>query len=445
MSPGLSGRTRKLQKTALALLILVGIINYFDRASLAIAVVSIRHDLGLGATAIGAMLSAFAFSYALAQLPTGLLIDRFGPRVLLGCGLTVWSVAQAAAGLSSGYAQLFLSRIVLGIGEAPQFPSSARVINNWFHIRVRGLSAGIFGAGTHIGPVVAPPLLTLIMLCFGWRVMFISLGVVGLLAGLMWCMYYRDPEPAGVSADELAQIREGDQPSGPPITLARWARLFRDRTTWGMILGNFGNGYCFWLFQAWLPGYLEMERHVSIARTGFYAAIPELCGMTGSLLGGALADRLAAAGLSPVDSRKYPIAVALIGVAIFTLAAAYATTSTAALIWLCAAVFCSSVAGATIWALVNAAAPPEYVASSGSIQNFGSFIGGTCSSLATGVIVDATGSFVPALVVAAVISVGGALAYLFIVKRPIDGSRLAADAFPDVSTDAQYAATQDGG
>ena len=111
MSPGLSGSTRKLQKTALALLILVGIINYFDRASLAIAVVSIRHDLGLGATAIGAMLSAFAFSYALAQLPTGLLIDRFGPRVLLGCGLTVWSVAQAAAGLSSGYARAFFSAV----------------------------------------------------------------------------------------------------------------------------------------------------------------------------------------------------------------------------------------------------------------------------------------------------------------------------------------------
>lgn len=424
MIPTMSVRTRRIQKASIALLVLAGLINYFDRSSLALAVVPIRHDLGLSATAMGGLLSGFAFTYALAQLPSGLLIDRFGPRKLLASGMIIWSLAEAAAGFSRGFVQLLFSRIVLGVGEAPQFPTSARVINDWFHLRARGLPAGLYAAGTGLAPVIAPPVLTLIMLRYGWRTMFIALGAVGLVGAVVWVAFYRSPAQARVPAEELAKIRAGDQPSGGQVSLARWARLFRDRTTVGMILGNFGNGYCFWLFQAWLPGYLEMQRHVSIARTGIYAAIPQLCGIAGSLLGGVLADRLTAAGLSPINARKYPIAVALTAVAIFTVAAAYATTSLGALAWLCAAVFSSSLAGSSIWALVNAVAPPDYVASSGSIQNFGSFIGGTCSSLATGMIVDATGSFTPALVVAAAISVGGALAYLLVVKRPIDGPRL---------------------
>src|SRR5579875_1064653 len=129
MPESLGRRTRRMQKSALVLLILAGVVNYLDRSSLALAVVPIRHELGIGATAIGGLLSAFAFSYALAQLPIGPLIDRFGPRRMLGAGMVVWSLAQGAAGLSASYVQLLFCRVGLGIGEAPQFPSSARVIN----------------------------------------------------------------------------------------------------------------------------------------------------------------------------------------------------------------------------------------------------------------------------------------------------------------------------
>ncbi len=198
------------------------------------------------------------------------------------------------------YVQLLFCRVFLGVGEAPQFPTSARVINAWYPLRSRGMPAGLFGAGTHIAPIFGPPVLTLIMLAYGWRTLFIGLGVAGLFAAVVWWVFYRDPEAASLPAADLAAISAEDQPPGPPVSFARWIRLFRDPIVWGMLLGNFGNGYCYWLFQAWLPGYLEMQRHVSIMRTGFYATLPEIFGLFGSLIGGALADRLSAAGLSPV-------------------------------------------------------------------------------------------------------------------------------------------------
>ena len=417
-------RVRRLQIIVLALLVATGVINFFDRSSLAIANVPIRADLGLNATQMGGLLSAFALSYAFAQLPTGLLIDRLGPRTLLGAGLALWSGAQALIGLVTGYGQFFWARIALGVGEAPQFPTDARVVTDWFHISKRGLPSGIFNMASSLGPAIAPPILTAIMLGYGWRAMFVVLGVAGLAMAGVWVGLYRDPQHR-LTPTELRAIRAGDPPDRSAATLAQWLRLFRCQTTWGMILGDFGNGYAFWLFQTWIPGYLETGRHISVGRTGLLAAIPQLCGVAGSLLGGFAVDWLAAHGVSPLNSRKFPIAAALTLTALFTVLAAYATGAASALAFLSAAVFFSAVAGGTIWALVGAAAPRHMVASSGSIQNFGAYLGGACSPLITGLIVDATGSFTLALVLAAAISVAGAVVYLVMVRRPITDADLA--------------------
>ncbi len=420
----LSQRTRRAQTLVLTLLVCSGIINFFDRSSLAIANVSVREDLGISATAMGGLLSAFALSYAFTQLPVGLLVDRVGSRILLGCGLALWSAAQATVGLVTSYTQFFWARIALGVGEAPQFPTSARVVSNWFHVTRRGVPSGIFNSASSLGPAIAPPLLTLMMLNFGWRAMFVILGVTGLAAAAIWAAVYRDPEHARIPPEDLATIRSGDVASTSSVTLGQWLRLFNCRTTWGMILGNFGNGYSFWLFQTWIPGYLEMERHISVTRTGFYASVPMLCGVIGSLSGGYVVDLLAARGATPLNSRKVPVAAGLVGVAVFTVVAAYSTTTVSALTSLSAAVFFSGLAGATIWALVTAATPQNYVASSGSIQNFGAYLGGACSPVVTGLIVDRTGSFTLALVIAAGISVMGAVVYLTVVKQPITEAEL---------------------
>jgi len=191
-----------------------------------------------------------------------------------------------------------------------------------------------------------------------------------------------------------------------------------------MILGNFGGGYLTWVYYAWLPGFLEIQHHMSIARTGIFAAIPPVFGIIGSLFGGYSSDRLAAHGFTPLNSRKIPIIVGLLGTAALTIATAYATSETAVMSYVSLAYLLSGVASASIWAIVTAAAPPDYIASSGSIQNFGGYLGGTCSPIVTGIIVDVTGSFVVALLIGAGMAVMGALFYLLLVTRPISGTEL---------------------
>jgi sugar phosphate permease len=167
-------RVKSIQRAALAMLVLAGVINYIDRATLAVANLLIRQDLGLSIADMGYLLSAFLWAYAFAQLPTGAMVDKLGPRLLLACGLTLWSLAQLLGGLVQGFGQFFGARVLLGVGEAPQFPTGARVVRDWFNPRDRGLATGVFNCASSLGTAIAVPLLTFLMLSFGWRVMFIS-------------------------------------------------------------------------------------------------------------------------------------------------------------------------------------------------------------------------------------------------------------------------------
>jgi MFS family permease len=417
-----SPQMRRMQRIALTMLVISGAVNYLDRSALAIANPAIRQELGLNATQMGVLLSAFLVSYAFCQLPAGLLVDRVGPRKLLGAGLAVWSLAQMIAGLVTSFSQFWWARVFLGVGEAPQFPTGARVVSDWYNVRDRGLPTGIFNAASSVGPALAPPLLTFLMLAYGWRTMFVIMGIVGLVVAAIWFAVYRGPEKIATEADR-AFIRSGDLAS-TPVTLARWARLFRFRTTWGMIAGNFCVGYLTWIYFAWLPGFLEIQHHISIGRTGIFAAIPPFFGIFGSVLGGWISDRLASMGFTPLNSRKIPIIGGIIAMAACTFLTAYATNFTMVMIFVSAAVFFSTITSGTIWAIVTAAAPQNYVASIGSIQNFGGYLGGTCSPIVTGIIVDQTGSFVLALVVGGLMSLLGALIYLIIVRKPISSADL---------------------
>src|ERR1700723_3004518 len=164
-----TGRIKWIQRAALAMLVVAGMINYVDRATLAVANPLIRQDLGLAIADMGYLLSAFLWAYAFAQLPTGAMVDRLGPRKLLTMGLSLWSLAQLLGGLVQNFGQFFGARILLGVGEAPQFPNGARVVRDWFNQRDRGLATGIFNCASSLGTAIAVPLLTYLMLSFGWR------------------------------------------------------------------------------------------------------------------------------------------------------------------------------------------------------------------------------------------------------------------------------------
>jgi MFS family permease len=413
-------RIRRTQRVALILLLLGCTLNYVDRSTLAIANPLVRQDLGFSISEMGLLLSAFLWAYAAGQLPGGALVDRFGPRLVLGAGVALWSVAQGLAGFVGNFFQFATARALLGLGESGQFPGSVRVVRDWFNIGDRGLAIGIYNSGSKLGPAIAPPLLTALMLPFGWRWMFIIMGVAGVVVAIIWYTLYRDVSQVTLSAEETAYLSQGEEPAPPRVTFAEWRLLFTYRATWGMMFGFFGEVYMGWVYAAWLPGYLEIQHHMSIGKTGFVAAIPFVFGVLGSVAGGNLADRLVRRGREPIASYKIPIVGGLTGMASFTLLAAQMSDVTAAMVCITIAVFCSGICGSTCWGLASVVAPRNLTGSLGSIQNSGGYIGGALGPTVTGFVVQATGSFVPALIVSAAIGYAGALIYLLVVpNRPI--------------------------
>ena len=413
-------RIRRTQRVALVLLLLGCTLNYVDRSTLAIANPLVRQDLGFSISEMGLLLSAFLWAYAAGQLPGGALVDRFGPRLMLGAGMALWSIAQGFAGFVGNFAQFATARAFLGLGESAQFPGSVRVVRDWFNIGDRGLAIGIYNSGSKLGPAIAPPLLTALMLPFGWRWMFIVMGAVGVLVAVVWYMLYRDVSQVALSPEEAAYLSQGEQSAPRRATFAEWRQLFAYRATWGMMLGFFGEVYMGWVYAAWLPGYLEIQHHMSIGKTGFISAIPFVFGVLGSVIGGNFADRLVRRGWAPITAYKIPIVGGLASMATFTLLAAQMTDATPAMMCISAAVFFSGICGSTCWGLASVVAPRNLTGSLGSIQNSGGYVGGALGPTVTGFVVQSTGSFVPALLVSAAIGYAGALIYLLVVpNRPI--------------------------
>ena len=232
---------RALRVTVLSLLVLGGIVNFLDRSALSIANTTIRADLHFSATEIGALLSAFSLAYGLAQIPAGWLLDRYGARLVLSAGMMVWSLAQMATGLVSSFAALVLTRVGLGAGEAPFLPGGVKVIHDWYDVRERGLPMGILNASTTLGQAFAPPLLTLMLLHYGWRSMFVVIGLLGVVIALAWYPVYKEN---GRERDS----ESSDRAAGQSISLPAWRQLFRHRTVWGMMLGFSGVNYTAWLY-----------------------------------------------------------------------------------------------------------------------------------------------------------------------------------------------------
>lgn len=300
-------RVRRIQTISLALLVTAGVVNYVDRATLAVANPLIREDLGLSIPEMGLLLSAFLWAYAFAQLPAGVLADRFGPRLTLTLGLTCWSFGQMLGGAVTSFWQFVSARIVLGIGEAPHFPTCARVSRDWFNIRQRGTATGIWNCASSLGTFLALPLLTFLMVSFGWRAMFVIMGAVGLVLAAIVYGVFRNPRETDLTPGERAFLEEGDAPNASrPVTWSAWRRLFGFRTSWGMIVGYFGCIYMTWLYTAWLPSYLEIERHFTLQKTGLVGSIPFAFGVLGGILGGRVVDMLVRRGVDPIRSRKIP-------------------------------------------------------------------------------------------------------------------------------------------
>jgi MFS family permease len=416
-----SAKVGRFQRISVGLLLAVGIVNILDRSTLAIANSNVSGDLHLSPVQMGLLLSAFSWAYAFSQLPIGVLLDRIGARIVLGVGLFCWSVAQLCGGLVVSLRQFLAARVFLGIGEAPTYPAGAKIIADWFNKRERGAPTGIFLCSPTIGPMIAPPIITAIMLYAGWRWMFIAMGAMGIVLSALWFLAARDRQHALLTAEETAYFDELGGPTAVvrKLSFAEWRGLFAQRTTWGIVLGFVGVIYMIWLYLTWLPGYLELERHLSIARTGWVVSIPYLFGTLGTLFCGYLADYLLRRGVSLINSRKWPICIGLLGGAAFTIPAAYTPNTTIAVIYLCAVMFFLYMASGGAWALVNVATPNHMVATVGGLQNFGGYFGGSFAPVITGFLVGRTHSFTSALMMSSIVAFAAALIYFVLVTEPI--------------------------
>src|SRR5205823_7835517 len=347
----------------LALLFVGVVINYLDRANLALALPVIGVDLHLDAFQKGLILSAFGWSYVLMQIPGGIIIDRFGPRLTFAVSLFTWSVVTILQGLARSAAVLIGMRVVLGITEAPAFPLNSRVVGTWFPARERGFAIGVYTAGEFGGLAIFAPVLALILSNWGWPAMFAICGGIGVLFSVVWFIAYRDPKQTSrVNQAEFDYIREG---GGMVETVASarrfsWAdviELLSHRQLWGIYIGQFAVGVTLWFFLTWFPSYLVQARGLSIIHAGFYASIPYISAMLGVLFGGVFSDGLIRRGVSVGVARKTPVILGLLGASSIILTN-YVADINVVIAIMAVAFFCQGMSNMS-WTLVTEMAPKE--------------------------------------------------------------------------------------
>ncbi len=278
-------------------LFLLSAISYLDRVNMSVAGSTLAHDYGLSRQQLSWILGAFTAGYALCQAPAGRVADVLGPRRTLALAAVWWAVfssLSAAVPVGSLALGLFLAiRFTLGVGEATMYPASNRVVARWIPVRERGVATGIIFTGVGIGTAVAAPLVTKVMLRYGWRASFPVCGVLGLLVGAAWFVVARDTpdESARVSPTERALIRDGVSASVATAPLP-WRDILLNRDVALLTLAYFCYGYSAYIFFNWFFTYLSTLRHLDLHATARYAMLPGLGMALGSSCGGWINDRL---------------------------------------------------------------------------------------------------------------------------------------------------------
>ena len=409
----------KIRWLMIAMCFLANAISFIDRSNLAIAAPGIRADLGLDATQMGLVLSAFFWTYAVMQLPAGWFIDKVGVRLSLALAVGWWSIFTMATGLAQSISQFFGARLMLGVGEAASLPACTKVAFNWFPRTERGLACSLFNSGSAVGSALSLPLVTLLIAQLGWRGSFAVTGLLGIAWVLAWWLIYRDPERyraiAPEAVDALLQQR-----TAPATQMAKvsWLDLFRYRSIWGLMIGLFCLNFAIYFFITWFPSYLMQARGFSLASLGTLGMLPALMAIPGGWLGGYVSDRLIRGGWSATRARKTCLVGGMMMASSIGMAAV--VESTGACLALFALAYASlSFVGANVWTVASEVAPtPGHVASIAGIQNFAGNLAGIMITTFTGLMLTLTkGSFLVPLGTAGALCVLGALSYLFILGK----------------------------
>jgi sugar phosphate permease len=395
------------------------LVNFFDRVNLSVSHDALHESFGISAVMFGYLSSAFNWSYAALQLPSGLLLDRFGVRRVGRVGAFLWSVASFSAAAATGIGSFFAARLLLGIGEAPIFPGNTKAIGYWFPDSERSFATSIFDGAAKFASAIGIPLIGLLVLQLGWRWSFAATGLISLVYFGLFYAFYRNPsEDRGLSDAERNFITQGGaqkedaqkSEKGAPL-----GYLLLQRRVWGLTVGFAAYNYTFYLLLAWLPSYFLQAQHMDLLHSALSTSIPWLAGTVANLIiGGLLVDALIKRGWNPIRVRQ-TVLLGGTSLGLGILGAAHAHTPGTALFWISLSIAGLSAASPVAWSVASLIAPRESVGTLSGIMNFGSQIAAIVAPIATGYVVHATNSYSGAFVVATVFLMVGVASYAFLL------------------------------
>ncbi len=411
---------KKRRHLVVFLLFLAGIINYMDRSALSIAAPAVSADLGLTPSQMGLIFSSFFFGYAIFNFIGGYLADRAGPHRIFSASMGVWSVFCAATGLATGFVSMMLIRIGFGVGEGPFSATANKAVSNWFPRREAGGAVGIANGGTPLGGAIAGPLVGFCVVQFGWRFSFFVVAAIGVVWLVFW-MWLASNDPATdprVSDEERREIA-ADRPA--PLaqeggSAGGLTQYLRNPVVLATAFAFFGYNYILFFFLTWFPSYLTMARGLSLHDMSFVTVIPWLLGCIGLIGGGFLSDAIYRRTGDALFSRKIVLSTCLGIAAVAIIVAGFMTTATSAVALVAITVCALYLTGSIYWAIVQDTVPANHVGGVGGFIHGLANTAGIIGPAVTGYMVQTTGSFTSAFILAGGIAVLGVIAVLIFVR-----------------------------
>lgn len=396
------------------------LVNYFDRVNLSVSHASLYAAFGISNVAFGYLSGAYNWTYALCQLPIGVLLDKLGVRRIGRVSTFIWSLASFGAAVTPNLGGLFAARLTLGVGEAPTFPANAKAIGSWFPQKERSLATAIFDSAAKFSSAIGVPLIGVVLLIVGWRWSFAATGVISFAYFLAFWWVYREPhEDVGLGAVERDYIAHDAEPheSGETAATHSLGFLLTRRKVLGLALGFGAYNYVFYLLLTWLPSYLSFALHIDLLHSFLYTSVPWLFATAMDILvGGLLVDALIQRGWNASRVRKIVLVSGTVcGLGI--LGAAHAHTAQQALVWISISIGGLSAASAVGWSLPSLIAASKDVGKVGGIVNFSNQLSGIAAPIITGYLVTARGSFAWAFGASAIYLVIGIAGYIVLLGK----------------------------
>lgn len=373
-----------------AMLLVATTINYIDRQVLGVLAPFLQDEIGWSEIEYGYIVTAFQAAYAIGLLCAGAIIDRFGTRIGYAIAISVWSLAAMGHALAASVLGFAIARFALGLGEAGNFPAAIKTVAEWFPRRERALAVGVFNAGSNVGAVLAPLMVPIIAVTWGWQAAFLLTGVLSAAWLTVWLLTYRSPEQQPkLSTAELAHIRS-DPPE--PTVKVPWLQLLRHRQAWAFVAAKFITDPVWWLFLFWLGKFLASEYQLSLAKIGLPMIVVYLMADVGSVAGGWLAGRFMKMGWNPNRARK----TAMLACALCVSPVVFVTHVDN--LWIAVALIGLAMAGhqgwsANVFTLPSDMFPRHAVGSVVGIGGFAGAVGGMAMSIFTGSQLESTGSY----------------------------------------------------